>query len=41
MRRIRSYKGLRHSWGLKVRGQRLKSFRKGVAAVARKKVKLK
>lgn len=41
MKRIRSYKGLRHSLKLKVRGQRMKRFRKGGAAVARKKVKLK
>lgn len=34
MRRIRSYKGLRHAWGLKVRGQKTKSYRKGGAAVA-------
>jgi small subunit ribosomal protein S13 len=41
MKRIRSYKGIRHNLGLKVRGQRLKRFRKGGAAVAKKKVKLK
>ncbi|MBN1924010.1 MAG: 30S ribosomal protein S13 [Nanoarchaeota archaeon] len=41
MRRIRSYKGLRHGWGLKVRGQRLKHFRKGGAAIAKKKKVLK
>ncbi len=30
MRKIKSYKGLRHGWGLPVRGQRTKtSFRKG------------
>lgn len=39
MRRIRSYKGFRHSWRLKVRGQRTKSTgRKGGPAVAKKKV---
>ncbi len=38
MKRIRSYVGLRHSWHLKVRGQRTKSTgRKGGPAVARKK----
>lgn len=41
LKRIRSYKGLRHNLGLKVRGQRMKRFRKGGAAVAKKKVKLK
>lgn len=41
LKRIRSYKGIRHNLGLKVRGQRLKRFRKGGAAVAKKKVKLK
>lgn len=41
MKRIRSYKGLRHSWNLKVRGQRLKSYRKGEAAIARKKTVIK
>ncbi|MDD2678994.1 MAG: 30S ribosomal protein S13 [Candidatus Nanoarchaeia archaeon] len=41
LKRIRSYKGVRHNAGLKVRGQRLKRFRKGGAAVAKKKVKLK
>ncbi len=38
MKRIRSYVGLRHSWHLKVRGQRTKSTgRKGGPAVAKKK----
>jgi len=41
MKRIRSYKGIRHNLGLKVRGQRLKRYRRGGAAVAKKKVKLK
>jgi len=41
MKRIRSYKGIRHNLGLKVRGQRLKRFRRGGAAIAKKKVKLK
>ncbi len=41
LKRIRSYKGVRHSMGLKVRGQRLKRYRKGGAAIAKKKVKLK
>ena len=41
LKRIRSYKGIRHNLGLKVRGQRIKRFRKGGAAVAKKKVKLK
>ena len=37
MRKIRSYKGIRHALGLKVRGQRTKHYRKGEAAIARKK----
>jgi small subunit ribosomal protein S13 len=41
LKRIRSYKGIRHTLGLKVRGQRMKRFRRGGAAVAKKKVKLK
>jgi small subunit ribosomal protein S13 len=41
LKRIRSYKGIRHNLGLKVRGQQMKRFRKGGAAVAKKKVKLK
>ncbi|PIU61440.1 30S ribosomal protein S13 [archaeon CG_4_10_14_0_2_um_filter_Archaea_38_6] len=41
LKRIRSFKGLRHGWGLKVRGQRLKSFRRGNAAITIKKKVLK
>ncbi|VVB76156.1 30S ribosomal protein S13 [Candidatus Tiddalikarchaeum anstoanum] len=42
MKRLRSYKGLRHGWGLKVRGQRTKSTgRHGGPAVAKKKTVVK
>lgn len=41
LRRIRSYKGIRHGLNLKVRGQKLKSWRRGGAAIARKKTRLK
>ena len=41
LKRIRSYKGIRHNLGLKVRGQRLKRFRSGGVSVSKKKVKLK
>jgi small subunit ribosomal protein S13 len=41
LKRIRSYKGIRHNLGLKVRGQRIKRFRSGGTSVSKKKVKLK